>query len=166
MVPVGSETGAANGESAVFYGMEAGASGGQGIADHHQYNQHSNGAFGGTWFAKLYGSYKITPWYKITLQGLYIGDTTRNGNTYGNARLNSLVPTAAGVNALLRDDKFIGVELDMLNEFQIYKNFTAKVFGGYMWAGNAMDLYSGSIATGNFEMKNPWAIRTRFLYSF
>jgi hypothetical protein len=165
MVPVGSETGAANGESAVFYGMDAGASGGQGFAVNHQYNAHSKGAFGGTWFAKLYGSYKITPWYKITLQGLYIGDTTRNGNTFGTARLNNLNP-AVTTNTLLRDDKFIGVELDMINEIQIYKNLSLKVFGGYLWAGNALDLYTGTIANGNFEMKNPWAVRTRLLYSF
>ena len=161
MVPVGSECGAANAESAVFYGMEAGASGGQGLAVNHNYSQNTKGPFGGTWFAKLYGSYKITPWYKITLQGLYIGDTTSNGNTLGSAR-----KEVGSTNTLLRDDKSIGVELDLLNEIQIYKNLTFKVFGGYLWAGNALDLYSGNTTTGNFEMKNPWAVRTRLLYTF
>jgi hypothetical protein len=164
MVPVGSEQGAANGESVVYYGMEAGASGGQGFGVNHNYNQHSKGAFGGTWFAKLYGSYKVTPWYKITLQGLYIGDTTSHGNTIGNAR--KYVGYTGARAGLLRDDNFIGVELDLLNEIQIYKNLTFKLFGGYMWAGNAMDLYSGTIATGNFDMKNPWAVRTRLMYTF
>ena len=65
--------------------MEAGATGGIGIAENTNYNQLSKGAFGGTWFAKLYGSAKLTPWYKVTFQGLYIGDTTKNGNTFGSA---------------------------------------------------------------------------------
>ncbi|HVP80517.1 MAG TPA: hypothetical protein VMV04_21745 [Thermodesulfobacteriota bacterium] len=167
MVPVGSETGAANAESAVFYGMEAGASGGAGWAVNHNYNQMSKGAFGGSWFAKLYGSYKITPWYKITLQGLYIGDTTSHGNTYGTAR-----KYPGTTSTLLRDNDFIGVELDLLNEIQIYKNLTFKVFGGYMWAGNATDLYNpGNLTNGvgsgqNWSMHNPWALRTRLLYTF
>jgi len=166
MVPVGSEQGAASGESAVFYGTEPGASGGQGFGASHNYNQASKGAFGGTWFAKLYGSYKITPWYKITFQGLYIGDTTRNGNTIGNARRYVGPNFTAVQNGYLRDDDFIGVELDLMNEIQIYKNLTFKLFGGYLWAGNAMDLWSGSFGTGNFDMKNPWAIRTRLMYTF
>jgi hypothetical protein len=166
MVPVGSEIGASNGESAVYYNMEPGASGGQGIAANHNYNQHSKGAFGGTWFAKLYGSYKITPWYKITLQGLYIGDTTKSGNTIGNARRYVGSNFTAVQNGYLRDDKFIGVELDLLNEIQIYKNLTFRVFGGYLFAGNALDLWSSSFGTGNFEMKNPWAVRTRLIYTF
>ena len=136
MVPVGSENGAANGESVVIYGMEAGASGGQGWAVNHNYDQMSKGAFGGTWFAKLAGSYKITPWYKVTLQGLYIGDTTKNGNTFGNALKSDGTP---------RDDKTIGIEIDWLNEFEIYKNLTFKLFGGYMFAGEAMNMNTGLV---------------------
>ena len=45
----------------------------------------SRGGFGGTWFAKLYASMKLLPWYKLTVQGLYIGDTTKNGDTFGNS---------------------------------------------------------------------------------
>jgi hypothetical protein len=158
MVPVGSENGAANGESVVIYGMEAGASGGQGWAVNHNYDQSSKGAFGGTWFAKLAGSYMVTPWYKVTLQGLYIGDTTKNGNTFGNARKSD---------GTYRDDKTIGIEIDWLNEFEIYKNLTFKLFGGYMFAGEAMnmDIRPGT-ADANANIRNPWAIRTRLLYSF
>jgi len=156
MVPPGSENGAANGESAVFYGMEPGASGGQGFAANHNYASTSKGAFGGSWFFKLFGSYKVTPWYKVTMQGLYIGDTTKNGNTYGNAR------DALG---FLKDKDTIGIELDMINEFEIYKNLTFKVFGGYLWAGTAMDLQNTTTGA-TFSMHNPWAIRTRLLYSF
>jgi hypothetical protein len=157
MVPVGSENGAANGESVVIYGMEAGASGGQGWAVNHNYDQSSKGAFGGTWFAKVAGSYKVTPWYKVTLQGLYIGDTTNHGNTFGNARNNR---------NQLKDADTIGIELNMLNEIEIYKNLTFKLFGGYLFAGDAMNMDLGAGNDRNAHIKNPWAIRTRLLYSF
>jgi hypothetical protein len=156
MVPVGSEMGAVNNESAVFYGMEAGAVP-QGISLDHNYNYTNRGGFGGTWFAKLYASYKVAPFYKLTLQGLYIGDTTKNGNTFG---------TAINSNGSPRNNDTIGWEGDWINEFQLYKNLVFKVFGGYLWAGKAMDLYSGNLATGNFSMKNPWSIRTRLIYTF
>jgi hypothetical protein len=163
MVPVGSENGAANGESVVIYGMEAGASGGQGWAVNHNYDQVSKGAFGGTWFAKIAGSYMVTPWYKVTLQGLYIGDTTKNGNTFGNARKSD---------GTYRDDNTIGIEIDWLNEFEIYKNLTFKLFGGYLFAGEAMnfDTTRNGVRDANIDnntnIHNPWAIRTRLMYSF
>ena len=43
----------------------------------------SKATVGGMWLAKLYGSYKVTPEYKVTLQGIYIGDTAKNGDTFG-----------------------------------------------------------------------------------
>jgi hypothetical protein len=165
MVPPGSEAGAVNSESAVFYGMEAGALGGVGMAVNHQYFQASKGPFGGSAFLKLYSSYKVTPWYKATVQGLYIWDTTDHGNTYGTARV--LLPN--GTWGGLRDDGKIGFELDMINEFQIYKNLVFKVFGGYLWAGRALDLFdpgmNGGLG-GNYKMANPFAFRTRLLYTF
>ena len=83
VTPPGSEQAPANGESMVVYSMEPGATGGYGIADTSNYAAMSRGGFGGTWFAKLYGSVKLAPWYKLTAMGLYIGDTTANGNTFG-----------------------------------------------------------------------------------
>jgi len=162
MVPPGSEAGAVNSESAVFYGMEAGALGGVGYAVNHNYFQASKGPFGGSAFFKLYSSYKVAPWYKATVQGLYIWDTTDHGNTIGTARM------ADGIT--LRDDKAIGFELDMINEFQIYKNLVFKVFGGYLWAGRALDQWdpnkNGVGVGGNYSIKNPFAFRTRLLYTF
>jgi len=162
MVPVGSEVGAVNGESAVFYGMEAGASGGQGWAVTHNYYQPSKGAFGGTWFTKLYGSYKVIPQYKVTVQAMYIGDTSRSGNTFGTA-IDVLNPTTGNVH--YRNDGRIGYELDLINDFQIYKNLNFKVFGGYLFAGHAMDYWTG-IGTENAHIRNPWALRTRLMYTF
>jgi len=120
------------------------------------YSQVSRGGIGGTWTARVYGSYKLTPWYKVTLAGIYIGDTTKNGNTLGNAR------TAAGQP---RDDKTIGYELDVINEIQIYKNLQWNIGLGYMFAGDALDHFNP--ATGsNKSGKDPWALVTRLTYSF
>ena len=157
VVPPGSEQDTGNNESIVVYGTDAGATGGIGIAKNANYAQVNRGGFGGTWFAKLYGSVKATPWWKITFQGLYIGDTTKHGNTLGNA----IKPGST----LLRDDKDVGWELDLINEFQIYSNLKF-IFGyGYLWAGDALDFRRGTSLT-NFSPKNPWAVRTRLQYTF
>ena len=160
VIPPGSEQDTGNNESIVVYGTENGASGGIGIAKNSNYAAMCRGGFGGTWFAKLYGSIKATPWYKITLQGLYVGDTTKNGNTLGNA----LKFPGTG-STLLKDDKDIGFELDLVNEFQIYNNLRFYVGAGYLWAGDALDLRRGTSFT-NFSPKNPWALRTRLQYTF
>jgi hypothetical protein len=157
VVPPGSEQDTANNESIVFHGTDAGASGGIGIAKNANYSQVSRGGFGGTWFAKLYGSVKATPWYKITLQGLYIGDTTKHGNTLGSA----VKPGTT----FLRDDNNIGFELDLINELQIYNNLKFTFGAGYLFAGDALDIRRGTTTT-NYSPANPWAVRTRLMYTF
>jgi hypothetical protein len=120
------------------------------------YTQMHRGSIGGTWIAKLYGSYKATPWYKVTLAGLYIGDTTKNGNTIGNARTSAGRP---------RDDKTIGFEFDLINEINIYKNLKWDIGFGYLFAGDALEYYN--LATGrNKEGKDPWAFVTKLTYTF
>jgi hypothetical protein len=115
----------------------------------------AGGDYGGTWFAKVYGNFKPTPWYKVTLEALYIGDTTKHGNTVG---------TAEKASGRLRDDKTIGWEIDLFNEFQIYKNLTWNVGAGILFAGDAMD-YNVSGAT-NKSIKDPWIIHTALTYNF
>ena len=173
IVPPGSEQAAAANESIVMYScFNAAADGGSGIATQGNYYQVHRGGFGGTWFAKLYVSAALVPWYKVTLQGLYIGDTTKHGNTFGTAVKN---PASPYTQQFLRDDKKIGWELDLIHEIQVYKNLKWFVGGGYLWAGPALDVYNtaGASATAppaalarNFEPKNPWNITTRLLYSF
>ncbi len=158
VVPPGSEQGAGvTFESVVVYGTEPAATGGVGLAMSANYAALSRGAFGGTWFAKAYGSAKVTPWYKVTLQGLYIGDTTSHGNTLGTAVRRGTT--------LRRDDKDIGYELNLMNDFQIYRNLRFWVAAGYLWPGAALDLRRGT-STTNFSMINPWAVRTRLIYTF
>jgi hypothetical protein len=189
MVPPGSEQSPSSQESIVMYScFNAAADGGTGIAQSGNYFSVSRGAFGGTWFAKLYASAKLVPWYKVTVQGLYIGDTTKHGNTLGTAVKTPLTgttglsttATSTGFNTQqLRDDKKIGWELDLVNEIDIYKNLKWFVGAGYLWAGPALDLYNNSgggafnPVTGangypgqNVNYKNPWNITTRLLYTF
>jgi len=157
IVPPGSEQSPVGQESIVMYScFNAAADGGTGIAQMGNYQQVSRGSFGGTWFAKLYGSVKAAPWYKVTLQGLYIGDTTKHGNTFGTA-----VKTGT---TTLRDDKDIGWELDLINEIDIYKNLKFFAGAGILFAGDALDLYNG--VNKNYSPKNPWNVTTRLLYSF
>jgi len=166
VVPPGSEQDTNNQESIVVYAMESGASGGCGIAESNNNSQLNRGAFGGTWFAKLYGSAKLTPWYKITLQGLYIGDTTTHGNTLGSAVKYN------GTNIpYLRDNSSIGFELDLINEIWIYQNLRLFIGGGVLWAGSALDVSRNINTTANPIYLNsgpstPWAIRTRLIYTF
>jgi len=160
VVPPGSEQGPIFQEAIVVYNSIFGNSEPVGIGANANYNALSRGAIGGTAMAKLYTSVKATPWYKITLQGLYVWDTTKNGNTFGNAKK---------LDGLLRNDKDVGFELDLINDIDIYKNLTFSFGGGYLWAGKAMDLWdrtATAIPNTNFSPKNPWVIATKLLYTF
>jgi hypothetical protein len=120
-------------------------------------NQVTRGAIGGTWIAKLYASVKATPWYKVTLQGLYIGDTTKHGNTLGDARKTT---------GLLRNDSTIGWEFDLINEIQIYKNLKWSIGAGVLFAGDALDQFGGSLASRAESPKDPWILATKLRYDF
>jgi hypothetical protein len=169
VIPPGSESGAAFGESVVFYSFW-GNRGDSGIANTLNYTQMSRGPIGGTWMAKAYASAKVAPWYKITFQGMYIGDTTKNGDTFGNAY--TYLPFGPGF-VQRRDKNDIGWELDIINEIQIYKALKLTVAGGYLFAGKAMDQFTGGgVDTPFFEfynnkgIKNPWALMWSLLYTF
>jgi hypothetical protein len=170
VLPPGSEQPPIGNESLVLYSCfnSGTADGGTGIANTASYTNLHRGGFGGTWFAKLYGSVKPTPWYKITLQGLYIGDTTRHGNTFGTAQKNY-----GFASRNWRDDQDIGWELDLIQEIDIYKNLKGWVGFGYLWAGHALDVWNTPSSLGyptlgnaNVSPKNPWNFTTRLLYTF
>ncbi len=115
----------------------------------------TRGGWGGTWFAKLFASYKLTSWYKVSIEGLYVGDTTKNGNTLGN-------PVKA--NGQPRDDKTIGWELDWINNFLIYQNLKFDVGLGYLFAGSALEQRGAYGENASFT--NPWIIATHLTYEF
>ncbi len=158
VLPVGTEIGGMCGEGFVFFdnwalGIEHYGSSSTALGNGNM----NRGHIGGTWMAKLYGVAQLAPWYNITLQAMYIGDTTKNGNTVGNARKPGTTRP--------RDDASIGWELGLLNEFKIYKQLTWYAGGGYLFAGDALDYYDGT-KFKNVSPKDPWQIATRLLYEF
>jgi hypothetical protein len=155
VVPIGSEAGAIFGESLVMYSTWLNR-GDSGIACGANYSQLSRGPVGGTWMAKLYGSYKIFPEFKLTAQGLYIGDTTKNGDTFGTAR---------GNGTYLKDYGYIGTEADIIGELQIYKNLKFSAGYGYMWAGSAMKQWNATTGR-NHMIQNPYQLTTNITYTF
>jgi hypothetical protein len=125
------------------------------------------GKLGGTWFAKLYASYKFPTWLKTTVYGMYIGDTTDEGNTIGDAR--DIVPAIPGFSSGLEDESDIGIEFGAYWNISIYKNLTYSIGGGYLVAGDALDSYSG-LTVGLFPVndspKDPWAILSQLIFKF
>jgi len=155
VMPPASEAFAIFTEGIVFYGTPFNQTS-TGISVAGNYTQVSRGTIGGTWMGKLYSSFKATPWYKVTLQGLYIGDTTKNGNTVGTARK---------ADGTLRDDKSIGWEFDLINEFQIYKNLKYSIGAGFLVPGKALRYYE-SAANPDDKPKTPWAVIGNLTYNF
>ena len=86
---------------------------------------------------------------------MYIRDTTKNGNSIGNAVKADGTP---------RDDNNIGVEIDLVNDLMIYKNLKFSFGGGFLFAGPAMDYLD--TGTTNRSPKNPYALITVLTYSF
>jgi len=155
VTPPGSEAATNFGESVVFYTTWI-TRGDTGIAQTTNYDQVSKGPVGGTWMAKLYGSYKATPWFKVTLQGLYIGDTTKHGDTFGASR------DAGGD---LANHGTIGWESDLITELQIYKNLKFSVGLGAMAPGGAFKFYN-TATKENEKPHFPWQLCTNIVYNF
>jgi hypothetical protein len=155
VIPPGSESGAAFGESLVLFSSWVNR-GNTGIGNTINYNQVHRGGIGGTWAAKVYGSYKATPWYKVTLAGLYVGDTTKSGDTFGDSR-DSL--------GRLKDSSTIGWEIDLYNEFQIYKALKWTVAGGYVFPKDGLKFFD-TVEGRNRKLDHPWLITTNLTYTF
>jgi hypothetical protein len=117
--------------------------------------QSQNNYIGGTWGGYLYAGLKLTPWYKVYLHGMYLGDTTKHANTVGNAQRGGE----------LSDDNAIGFEFTLSNIFKVYNNLDLYVMGGYMLAGDGLDMYSNAKG-GNVSMDDPYVLATRLVYSF
>jgi hypothetical protein len=116
----------------------------------------TRGAIGGTWVAKLFASVAPVPWYKVTLQGMYIGDTTKHGDTL-NVNLDGY--------GRPRDSSTIGWEVDLLNDIKIYNNLMWSIGGGILFAGDALNITNGA-PWYKSEPKNPWIVATKLRYNF
>ena len=120
---------------------------------------HSAANFGGLWINKLYGGYTVSPQFSMRIEGMYIRDTSKNGDTHGTTRKSS------GLANDPADEKNVGFEVDWFNTLSIYKNVTFQFGFGYLFAGKAMDFWD-PITASNKETKNPWVITTNLTYSF
>jgi hypothetical protein len=156
VIPPSSESGAAYGESVVLHSFWLNR-GDSGIANNLNYTMMCRGGLGGTWAVKGFAGFKPHVDHKLTLQGLYIGDTTKNGNTFGNSRDSF---------GRLEDQSSIGWELDFIHEWQLYKQLRFGWAAGVLFPGNAMALYTGNPAAGNHNIKTPWSITTNLMYTF
>jgi hypothetical protein len=113
--------------------------------------------FGGLWTIKGYASIKPLDWLKVTGYGMWIGDTTKDGNTVGNA---IDITEVTG----LSDDDDIGLEFGAIVDMSIYKNLTYSIGAGWLLAGDALDTVD-SVGI-NQEPDDPWAIVTQLMYKF
>ena len=129
------------------------ATAGRGLNNHVQQRW-----FGGLWTVKGYGSFKPLDWLKVTGYAMYIGDTTEDGNTIGNA-----VDATEASN--LEDEDYIGLELGAIVDLSIYKNLTYSVAAGYLLAGDALDTFNAGTGL-NEDPDDPWAIVSQLIYKF
>jgi len=119
---------------------------------------HDRAGQGGLWINKIYAGFAVSPEFSTRLEVMYVRDTTKNGNTIGNARKTDGNP---------RNDGDVGWEIDWFNTFKIYNNLSFQFGGGYLFAGDAMDFaVIGGAAGDNKSPKNPWIFVTNLTYSF
>jgi hypothetical protein len=121
-------------------------------------DNHGRAGQGGLWINKIYGGFQVSPEFNTRLEVMYVRDTTKNGNTIGNALKTNGTP---------RNDGDLGWEIDWFNTLAIYKNLTWQFGGGILFAGDAMDYaVIGADPGTNKGPKNPWAIISNLTYSF
>jgi hypothetical protein len=116
----------------------------------------NRGAIGGTWIAKLWAGYPVTSSYKVTVWGMYIGDTTKNGNTLGDAVKDD---------GTLRDDQGIGWELAIIQDISLYKNLMLSIGFGYLLAGDGLDQKIAGV-NDNKSPKDPFIADFKLGYNF
>jgi len=153
IVPAGTE-GSMAGDSLVLMG--AGINRANTGWEYAAATQHAAACFGGLAFAKLYAGFQVSPIFNMRVEGMYVWDTSKNGDTHGTTR------TSAG---LPKDNNDVGFEIDWFNTLSIYKNLSWQFGFGYLFAGKAMDFWD-PITASNANTKDPWVITTNLTYSF
>jgi hypothetical protein len=115
--------------------------------------------YAGFWYIRGFAQYMVTDWLRAAVNAGYIGDTSKNGNTFGTAEYSS---------GNYRHDNFLGVEMDIGASVQIYKNVQSGIAFGYMIGGPAIDQYSGGPpGTGhNIHPQNPYGVLIGCAYFF
>lgn len=112
----------------------------------------------GLWLARLAATMQATPKLSATMNFVWIGDNTKNGDLVGDFGNDAASFARNG------DDKTIGQEVDIWGEYQIYKNLRLKAGFGYLFAGKALD---GFNALGQrVAADDAWAAVSRLNYTF
>ena len=89
---------------------------------------------------------------------MYIGDTTKNGDTIGNSLESDGTP---------QDNNQVGIEVDWLNSLALYKNLTWQFGIGYLFGGDALSYHViGGANDANKKPDDPFVITTNLTYSF
>jgi len=156
VVPPGSESGAIFGEGLVFYSSWVNR-GNTGIGNTINVNGLGRGPVGGTYMIKAYTSYKFHPDHKVTFAGMYIGDNVTHGDLFGSYVTDNL---------RLRDKDTIGVEIDLIWEWNIYDKLKYSIGAGYMWPGTAIKYQTISATQINQKVNTPWILCSQLMYSF
>ncbi len=106
--------------------------------------------WGGIWGVRLFADYKALDWLKLAAQVAYWGDTYKNGDTFERA-----------LGTKDKDEKSIGVEVDLGAQVSIYKNLNLYTAFGYLFKGKAVDMKESGK-----EIDNPYAFVVNLIYTF
>jgi hypothetical protein len=119
-------------------------------------------AIGGFWYVRGFAQYMATDWLRLVANFGWIGDTRDDWNRIpgmGGAREAPFGPNN------LRDDDDVGFELDFGFNIALYKNLQWGVGFGYLFAGDALDMWDTASLT-NEAPNDPWALTSAILYTF
>lgn len=108
----------------------------------------------GHWYLRAFAMYQVLEWMKLGAQVAYFGDTNKDGDVFDPYPGSAVDP---------EDDDYIGVELDIGTNITIYKNLSFRGGFGYMFAGDALKMWSG---TAWEKPADPWVFVGTLLYTF
>jgi len=122
--------------------------------------------FSGMWYGRAAFEYSPTPWMRMILNYLYIGDTSEGSP--GTFRPKFASATAPLVNKPVnsprgarqdKDEDFVGHEINLITTFTIYKNFVYNVGLYYFIAGDVFD-------SPTTDAKPSYGANTKLVYAF
>jgi hypothetical protein len=132
-------------DRSVFFFMNFGQLGGQ----------HSKVSTGylGYYYGRANVDYSPLAWLRLNFNYLYIGDTSS-----GTANGTKLVNTSNTGVQQVKDESFVGHEINLITTLKIYQNFTYRFGFGYFLPGAVYDQYTAGVKTKGPD--NAWAVNT------
>ncbi len=119
--------------------------------------------FSGMWYGRAAFEFSPTPWLRMILNYLYIGDTSKgNPGTFlskiSNTNLTKVVNSPKGARQD-KDEDFVGQEINLITTFNIYKNFVYNVGIYYFLPGDVFD-------TATKDADASYGVNTKLVYAF